>query len=101
MKQWGTICGYSYVPALANVICRQLGYSYFNSTLYDFGKRSKGIFLYTSTLFCTGNETRLQDCYHTPLGYNLCSGYDSDIGVRCQGNTYTVTIDYLSNVASS
>ena len=97
MKQWGTICGSSYVRALANVICRQLGYSYFNSTLYsfyNFGMRSKGIFLYTSTLFCTGNETRLQDCYHTPLGYNLCSGYDSDIGVRCQGISFTHTSDH-------
>ena len=86
MKQWGTICGYSgRVPTLANVICRQLGYSYYNPVLSYFGGGSGGIFLYTPTLFCTGNETRLQNCYHTPLGYHRCSDHHGDIGVICQG----------------
>lgn len=98
MNQWGTICGSSGFSALANVICRQLGYSYFNSTLYYYGRGSEGTYLlYTQNVFCTGNETRLQDCYHTFLGYHQCSIYQSDIGLQCQGIscTHGVTI-YLS-----
>ena len=91
MNQWGTICGHgSSVPTLANVICRQLGYSYYNPTVYYnsyFGRGSGGIYLYTPTLFCTGNESRLQDCYHTPLGYHLCLDHSADIGLQCQGNS--------------
>ena len=88
MNQWGTICGNSNsVPTLANVICRQLGYSYYNPTVYYYsyyGMGSGGIYLYTPTLFCTGNETRLQNCYHTPLGYHRCYDHYSDIGVQCE-----------------
>ena len=67
MNQWGTICsnGQTVIPAFANVICRQLGYSFFNPAVYPnsyFGGGSGGIYLYTPTLLCTGNESRLQDC---------------------------------------
>ena len=89
MNQWGTICGYSNsVPTLANVICRQLGYSYYNPTVYYnsyYGMGSGGVYLYTPTLFCTGNETRLQNCYHTPLGYHQCYDQYHDIGMTCEG----------------
>ena len=89
MNQWGTICGYDIVPTVANVICRQLGYSYYNPTVYFssyFGRGSGGIYIYTLTLFCTGNESRLQDCYHTSLGYHQCLDHTTDIGLQCQGN---------------
>ena len=92
MNQWGTICGYNNgftIWANANVICRQLGYSYYNPTVYYhsyFGMGSGGIYLYMPTLFCTGNETRLQDCYHSPLGYHQCYDHSNEIGLQCQGN---------------
>ena len=89
-KQWGTMCsGYGgYISTFANVICRQLGYSYFNPTVYlnsYFGGGSGGIYLYTPTLLCIGNESRLQDCYHPPVGYHQCTDHSTDIGVVCQG----------------
>ena len=89
MNQWGTICGYTDgVSIFANVICRQLGYSFYNPTVYFssyFGRGLGGIYLYTPTLFCTGNETRLQDCYHSPLGYHQCYDHSNEIGLQCQG----------------
>ena len=91
MNQWGTICssyGQTVIPAFANVICRQLGYSFLNPSVSYFGGGSGGIYLYTPTLLCTGNESRLQDCYHSPLGYHQCYNHYWDIGVVCQGNSY-------------
>ena len=95
-KQWGTICsGYynwesGYLTTLAGVICRQLGYSYFNATaypqsyIYFGGVGSGGLYLYTPTILCTGNESRLQDCYHAPVGYHQCTDHYTDIGLECQ-----------------
>ena len=104
-NQWGTICGYDSVPTFANVICRQLGYSYYNPTVYYysyFGMGSGGIYLYLPTLFCTGNETRLQNCYHTPLGYHQCYEHYEDIGVQCQGtflnlNRMSILVQLISS----
>ena len=81
-KQWGTICSNNgwYISTLfANVISRQLGYSYFNPTVYNtsyfyFGDGSGGIYFYTPSLLCTGNESSLQDCYHPTVGYHNCNG---------------------------
>ena len=89
LNQWRTIFGNGGIQTFANVICRQLGFSFFNPTVYFssyFGMRSGGIYLHTLALFCTGNETRLQDCYHSLLGYNPYF-YDhyNDIGLECQG----------------
>ena len=99
MNQWGTICGKSFneylVPnILAGVICRELGYSYYNSTLFansEFGRGSGGIILDTGSLFCTGNETRLQDCFRSlyDIGFHECSDHNNDTGVQCQGNNCT------------
>ena len=106
MNQWGTVCsnGQAVLPALANVICRQLGYSFFNPTVYQnsyFGGGSGGIYLYTPTLLCTGNESRLQDCYHSPLGYHECSDHYWDIGVECQGmGTMCIVIITISSAIS-
>ena len=108
MNQWGTICnnGQTVLPALANVICRQLGYSFFNSTVYQdsayFEGGSGGIYLFTPTLLCTGNESRLQDCYHSPIGYHECIGYSYyDISVECQGmGTMCIVIITISSAIS-
>ena len=106
MKQWGTVCndGETVLSALANVICRQLGYPFFNPTVYQnsyFGGGSGGIYLYTPTLLCTGNESRLQDCYHSPLGYHECSDHSYDIGVECQGmETMYIVIIIISSAIS-
>ena len=106
MNQWGTVCsnGETVLLALANVICRQLGYSFFNPRVYQtsyFGGGSGGIYLYTPTLLCTGNESRLQDCYHSPLGYHECSDHYWDIGVVCQGmGTMCIVIITISSAIS-
>ncbi len=96
MNQWGTICGYNVIPTLASVICRQLGYSSFNSSIlysgYNFGSASGGIYLYTPTLFCTGNETGLKDCNHTSIGYHQCYFHYDDIGVQCAGKSCTYRV---------
>lgn len=97
-RQWGTICsdwGIEYSSIFANVICRQLGYSYYTSTLYpssSFGGGSGGIYLHAPSLLCTGNESRLQDCFHPPIGYHWCSDHTLDIGLACQGSSANDTM---------
>ena len=89
---WGTICGqYGDISTYTNVICRQLGYSPYNAvTYYYYGQGSGGIFLYTPTLLCIGNEKTLLDCYHPPIGYHECGSHSTDIGVTCQGVCFNV-----------
>ena len=89
---WGTICGqYGDISTYTNVICRQLGYSPYNAvTYYYYGQGSGGIFLYTPTLLCIGNEKTLLDCYHPPIGYHECGSHSTDIGVTCQGVYFNV-----------
>ena len=88
-EQWGTICGtYNDINTYTNVICKQLGYSPYNATIYhysNFGQGSGGIFLDTATLLCTGNENILLDCYHSTVGNYQCGGHYADIGIACQG----------------
>ena len=32
---------------------------------------------------CTGNETDIDDCIHSPWDYNNC-GHNEDVGVQCR-----------------
>ena len=88
-KQLGTICrSNNDLTTYSYVICKQLGYSPYNATVYYysyFGQGSGGIFLDTATLLCTGNETNLLGCYHATVGYHLCGSHYADIGIACQG----------------
>ena len=88
-QQWGTMCGYNSISTYSNVICRQLGYSPYSANVYQnsyYGQGSGGIFLYTPSLLCIGNERTLLDCYHAPVGYHQCNDHSSDLGIQCQGN---------------
>ena len=87
-QQWGTMCGYNSISTFSNVICRQLGYSPYNANVYQnsyYGQGNAGIFLYTPSLLCIGNERTLLDCYHAPVGYHRCNDHSSDLGIQCQG----------------
>ncbi|XP_028407376.1 deleted in malignant brain tumors 1 protein-like [Dendronephthya gigantea] len=101
--QWGTICESEYrrsmrqnrwhkkthaVDASYRVICRQLGY-------YDAVRAlrrdevplgSERIWL--ESVFCTGNEEKIENCYLSSWGDNHCS-HENDVGVECTANVTT------------
>ena len=59
-------------------------FHFIGATAYSyayFGRGTGGIYL--DNLGCRGNEMRLIDCYHNPLGVHNC-GHNADAGMRCR-----------------
>ena len=85
---WGTVCGYNFDKAEADVVCRELEFP--GATRYYryayFGPGSGPIWL--TNLGCIGNETSLDDCHDgTDIGNTSFCNHYHDAGVVCQGNS--------------
>ena len=87
-KEWGTICDDRWDGKEALVVCRQLGYSdaEVHVALHEafFGSGPNPIHL--DEVNCVGNEERLSDCQHAPLGIHNCL-QEEDASVLCTGET--------------
>lgn len=89
---WGTVCGDSTgssSSSVASVSCRQLGYSPSGGRVlpYDeFYEKRQGL-IWLGGVSCRGNESRLIDCSHLPVGSlrDGCSGHFQDVVLQCQG----------------
>lgn len=102
---WGTVCDDMFNIIEAIIVCRQLGFNtsskYRNLhscilvigccagyTVLDAVRFSASMFgagtgqIWLDDLNCIGDETRLIDCIHPPLGVHNC-GHTEDAGVRC------------------
>ncbi|XP_067222123.1 scavenger receptor cysteine-rich type 1 protein M130-like [Chanodichthys erythropterus] len=80
--QWGTVCDDGWDMNDAEVVCRQLGCgpaarAHSNAR---FGQGSGRIWL--SNVRCSGSESSLTQCSHSPLGNHNC-GHKDDAGVVC------------------
>ena len=60
--------------------CSTSGFTVYSNSY--FGGGSGWIFL--DNVYCTGEESRLIDCYHSGIGVHNCDHTD-DAGVRCTG----------------
>ncbi|XP_019852771.1 PREDICTED: scavenger receptor cysteine-rich type 1 protein M160-like [Amphimedon queenslandica] len=91
---WGTVCGDSTgssSSSIASVSCRQLGYSPTEGRVlpYDeFYEKRQGV-IWLGGVSCRGNESRLIDCSHLPVGRlsDGCSGHFQDMILQCQAST--------------
>ena len=80
---WGTICGgFGFDLAAANIICRQLGYPSALRVAQEFGSGTGQIWL--TYLFCTGNETSLEQCFHSQFGTGSCY-FGVEARIECRG----------------
>ena len=92
---WGTVCGNSFSTSDANVVCRQLGYT-FNGTqilaISEFSQGSGPIFL--DEVACDGQEGRIMECGGTPPGVHTCT-HTQDVAIRCIGKHFwSISVQY-------
>ncbi|HEY1097586.1 MAG TPA: scavenger receptor cysteine-rich domain-containing protein, partial [Myxococcota bacterium] len=81
--EWGTVCDDDFDDEAADVVCRQLGFSSGSSIPQaglGAGAASQPIWL--DEVNCVGNEPRLEQCPHDPIGVTDC-GHSEDVGVSC------------------
>ena len=80
--QWGTVCDDYWDANDADVVCRQLGFSYASSApcCASYGHGSGPIFL--DQMNCQGGEASLLDCAHRGWGVHSCSHVE-DASVVC------------------
>ena len=89
---WGTVCGKSLLSSgfryfsitEANVVCRQLGYSGANTTIFFGYYYDETSPVLLSNVQCSGNESFIWDCSHS--GWNNAPGYCRqyrDVAVGC------------------
>ncbi|XP_052085911.1 MAM and LDL-receptor class A domain-containing protein 2-like [Mytilus californianus] len=105
---WGTISTSNapFSSREASVICKVLGFSGEGAIPYQygyFGQADSTVPICYTYLYCTGSESRLEDC--SKQKYAVLSHY-YDVGVRCQGiSEYYCSFNsdcmFLSNTSSS
>jgi len=105
---WGTICDPRFDRRDANVVCRQLGFSassdvYTNS---QFGGASATKPFLLGSVYCSGQEAQLGDCYGASnklVPSSSCTHSTDDIGIRCYGEECVtihctiIVISYIRN----
>ncbi|XP_071492312.1 scavenger receptor cysteine-rich domain-containing protein DMBT1-like [Diadema antillarum] len=83
---WGTVCDNGWDDLDAQIVCRQLGYSYTNAealTGGNYGGQSGPILL--DNVKCKGSELNIAFCSHRGWYNHNCSHF-KDAGVRCEIN---------------
>ena len=84
--EWGRVLAGT-ITEVDHVACRQAGYPY-SEGIQSFGQGSGPVWL--TIIRCTGDEERLEQCWHDGWRRILCSyNYCSDLGVRCRGKCGT------------
>ncbi|XP_070176422.1 scavenger receptor cysteine-rich domain-containing protein DMBT1-like isoform X2 [Littorina saxatilis] len=82
-RDWGTVCDDNFDANAAKVVCRQLHFPSRAAVAVTAGSYGPGqgrILL--DNVRCTGNESSIMDCYHSPVGTNNCQ-HSEDVGVIC------------------
>uniref|UniRef100_A0A8C0IMQ9 Neurotrypsin n=1 Tax=Chelonoidis abingdonii TaxID=106734 RepID=A0A8C0IMQ9_CHEAB len=87
---WGTVCDDGWTALSAQVVCRQLGFRYWNDGI----SRGAGFtgFILLDDVACTGTEFSFLDCPHSNWGQHDCS-HAEDVGVRCSPETNKIIED--------
>ncbi|XP_025103279.1 uncharacterized protein LOC112569623 [Pomacea canaliculata] len=85
-RTWGAVCDTDFSALSAAVVCGMLGLSgdtpaVHNQSLYGGGPLP----VLLDTVVCTGNETNILDCSHSPVGVSHCDG-GGQVGVDCLPN---------------
>ena len=98
--EWGTVCDDDFDDDDADVACKMMGMikakKWLNSNRHD---RPGSGEIWLDDLECTGNESNLFDCTHSPCG--KCCYHSEDVWVVCDGKCQSLCKDgsalYLLN----
>ena len=85
--RWGTVCENGWGARSAETVCKELGFNRLvrktDGSLYTYdGANDSPVWL--EEVQCEGDEERLSECPHGPLGTHLCS-HEHDVGIICTG----------------
>ncbi|XP_068738787.1 deleted in malignant brain tumors 1 protein-like [Montipora capricornis] len=88
---WGTVCDHDWNIRDAQVVCRELGFSFTFSAPINarFGRGNSTIWL--RNVQCKGSESSIRDCVHTGLRNHSCSNQQRGVSVVCSQTSTTTT----------
>jgi hypothetical protein len=79
--EWGAVCDDGINDSVAEVVCRQLGFSLHNpKVVFEFGGGGDRILL--DDIQCDGNEANVLQCIHNGIDIHNCVQYEH-AGVSC------------------
>ena len=94
---WGTVCDDFWTLPDARVVCHQLGYRDARRATRN-AVHGVGIgIIWLDNIFCTGNETELQDCPSNGFGNHNCV-HNEDAGVVCTSKLFVNYFKYLISI---
>ena len=103
---WGSVCSNNWETSDSDVVCRELGYQPYGTTLMivtllflifflgstyyinDYFAVANRLFFY-GTFSCSGKEKRLIDCFNNGYSSLLTCNDNNVAGVHCEGTIYT------------
>ena len=88
---WGTVCDDHWDSLDAQVVCRQLGFSYYGTALTGSSVTDGSGQIWLDDVKCSGSETHILNCPRNSVGSHNC-GHSEDAGVRCYG---TIPSEFL------
>ncbi|XP_062512309.1 MAM and LDL-receptor class A domain-containing protein 1-like isoform X2 [Corticium candelabrum] len=95
--RWGTVCDDDWTSTNGRVVCKQLGYRYYRSRLYN---RPGSGSIWMDDVRCSASDLRLQHCSFRGWGIHNC-GHSEDVGVICgtaiDGDVRLVNNGYTAN----
>ena len=81
---WGTVCDDHWSNFNAKVVCKQLGFGSYGTTLTGSSVPDGSGNIWLDDVQCSGTETHILNCPRKPVGDHNC-GHGEDVGVTCYG----------------
>ena len=81
---WGTVCDDHWDSLDAQVVCKQLGFSYYGTALNGSSVPDGMGTIWLDDVKCSGSEQSILSCPCRSVGTHDC-GHHEDAGVRCYG----------------
>nr|XP_054748919.1 scavenger receptor cysteine-rich type 1 protein M160-like [Lytechinus pictus] len=101
-SEWYTISGQFIIYDISKVVCRQLGLPFTEAVTVDdpYVKRPLDkVGVLSTTLFCDGDEARLEDCRNFDWSFPQFYTHDYDVAVHCAGeNIHTGDLRLVGGV---
>ena len=83
-SEWGTVCDHDWSPSNAKVVCKQLGFGAYGTTLTGSSVPDGSGNIWLDNLRCSGTETHILNCPSNTIGDHNCA-HSEDVGVSCYG----------------